>query len=214
MDIADPIVWHMSSMRVSVRSSDRLFADGLSSIVAAAAPALVISTFEPDILLLDSRTDDVLAMCAQLRRETGATVILIAAPDDDDWAARAIGAGARGILLTDATAADVVKAIHAVNRGEIWAPRRVLSAVLDLLTSVPNGEYGVAIIEHSLSARERQVFRHAATGLANKEVAVRLGVSEATVKMHLTHIFHKLGLHCRSELAAAFHGLVSPATST
>jgi len=51
------------------------------------------------------------------------------------------------------------------------------------------------------------VLRHAAAGLANKELADRLAISEATVKAHLTRIFQKVGCHSRAELAAAFHGI-------
>ena len=59
-----------------------------------------------------------------------------------------------------------------------------------------------------LSHREREVFQHAATGKGNKELAVTLAVSEATIKVHLTRIFQKLGLRGRAELAAADHGLL------
>ena len=56
-------------------------------------------------------------------------------------------------------------------------------------------------------AREREVFRHAATGLSNKEMADRLDISRATVKAHLTQIFQKLGVSGRAQLAAVYHGL-------
>ena len=56
-----------------------------------------------------------------------------------------------------------------------------------------------------LSRREREVLRHAATGVGNKELAHRLSISEATVKVHLTHIFQKLGVPGRAALAAAYH---------
>ena len=65
-------------------------------------------------------------------------------------------------------------------------------------------------VEQALSARERDVFRLAAGGLGNKALAERLAISEATVKVHLTHIFQKLGVRGRSELAAAYHGLLNP----
>jgi len=61
-----------------------------------------------------------------------------------------------------------------------------------------------------LSDREREVFRHAATGLSNRELAKRLAISQATVKAHLTSIFQKLGLRGRAELAAAYHGMLPP----
>jgi len=57
-----------------------------------------------------------------------------------------------------------------------------------------------------LSRREREIFRHAASGLANKELATQFAIEEATVKAHLTRIFQKLGVRGRAELAAVYHG--------
>jgi len=68
------------------------------------------------------------------------------------------------------------------------------------------------VLEHQLSSREREVFRHAATGLSNKELADRLAISRATVKAHLTQIFQKLGVNGRAQLAAVYHGVVKPTT--
>jgi DNA-binding CsgD family transcriptional regulator len=62
-------------------------------------------------------------------------------------------------------------------------------------------------VARALSLREREVFRHAAIGLSNKEVADRLEISRATVKAHLTQIFQKLGVSGRAQLAAVYHGL-------
>jgi DNA-binding NarL/FixJ family response regulator len=72
---------------------------------------------------------------------------------------------------------------------------------------------GEVILEHRLSTRETEVFRHAATGVGNKELADRLAISQATVKVHLTHIFQKLGVQSRAELAAAYHGLIASNTT-
>lgn len=208
----------VTAVRVSILSDDRLFCDGLVEIVKRADPSLVAAAYDeanrPDVLLLDSRMERALTFCADLKRESGPPLILVAAPGDEPWAARAIGAGARGILLRTASAAEVVKAIAAVLDGQIWAGRRVIAATIDLLTAGQAAHFGEAALEERLSAREREVFRHAARGLANKEVAGRLGMSEATVKAHLTSIFHKLGIHCRSELAAAFYGIAISATTT
>jgi len=108
----------------------------------------------------------------------------------------------------------VLKAIAAVRDGLIWARRRVLAATIDLLATAAVAHFGEALLEQQLSAREREVFRHTARGLANKETAGRLGMSEATVKAHLTHIFQKLGVRCRTELAAEYYGIASPAATT
>jgi DNA-binding NarL/FixJ family response regulator len=104
-----------------------------------------------------------------------------------------------------------VKAIHVVADGLIWARRRVIVACLDRLTGAPPPPRGGdASFEDRLSGRERDVFRHAAAGLGNRELGQRLNISEATVKVHLTRIFQKLGLRRRGELAAAYHGIDVP----
>jgi len=61
----------------------------------------------------------------------------------------------------------------------------------------------------SLSRREREVLHYAATGIRNKQLADQLAISEATVKAHLTHIFKKLGVGGRAELAAVYHDMQS-----
>lgn len=208
----------MPGSHVGVLSDDRLLCDGVVSILRSTEPSFVVEEFDRakpfDILLIDSRMGVALTLCSELKRECGSLVIMVAADEDDRWAACALSSGARGILLKRARTEEMVKAIRAVSDGLIWAPRRVMVATIDYLISVPVEHFSEAILEQRLSGREREVFRHTAHGLANKEVAVKLGLSEATVKAHLTHIFQKLGVRCRAELAAAFHGIVLPATST
>jgi DNA-binding NarL/FixJ family response regulator len=123
-------------------------------------------------------------------------------------------AGARGILTTSARPADLVKALRMVHQGEIWARRQVMAAWIEhLARDYRDRSDGESLLAGRLSDREREVFRLAATGLGNKELAERLAISQATVKVHLTHIFQKLGLRGRAELAAAYHGLASPSRS-
>ncbi len=167
----------------------------------------------PHLLLVDSRMPGALDLCAARKREGGPPVIFVAAPDDEGWALESLAAGARGILTKSARAENLVKALRVVHEGQIWARRQVLARWIERLA----GEHppdpsaarhaGESGLEQGLSGREKEVFRHAATGLGNKELADRLAISQATVKVHLTHIFQKLGLRGRAELAAAYHGL-------
>ena len=193
------------TVRVRVVSDDRLFADGLIRILST-DPQFAIDEARATVLLLDSRMSDALSLCTSLRREEAVFVLLVAAPTDDAWASCALEAGARGLLHKSAQADDMFRAIRVVSDGLIWAPRRVMSARLDLLSSI-RVVRTPSLLEERLSIREREVFHHAALGLGNKEVADRLAISEATVKVHLTHIFQKLGLHGRGQLAAAYHGI-------
>ena len=213
----------MPPVRVAVLSDDRLYCDGLRYIVgtdpsfsvvgwdAGAVFRPALRELHPHALLVDSRMAGALGLCAALKADDGPPVILVAAPDDESWALEALSAGARGILTSVARAEDLVKAVRVVvDEGQLWAPRRVLAASIARLTSPMTAKVGEAALGRLLSDRERQVFRHAATGLCNKEIAERLAITEATVKTHLSHIFQKLGLRGRGELAAAYHGVASP----
>jgi len=211
-------------LRVAVLTDDRLFCAGLLRILETEAAFTVVGHASgdalrpapgasgPDVLLLDSRMEGALGVGAALKRDGGPMVIFVAAPEEDSWAPEALGAGARGILPKSAGAEDLVKAIHVVHQGLIWARRRVIVAWLDRLTGAPASRRGGGgpVLEERLSSREREVFRHAAAGLGNRELAHRLAISQATVKVHLTRIFQKLGLRGRGELAAAYHGVIAP----
>ncbi len=202
----------MSRVSVTVLTDDRLFSDGLLRILGADATLRIVTMQDAaDIILVDGRMDGALhstiRMCAAFKRDAGPAVIFVAAPDDDDWALEALAAGARGILLRNATTADMTMAIRMVSDGVIWARRRVISARLDHLDG-SGTRAADRTLEKRLSIREREVFRQAATGLGNKQLARRLDISEATVKVHLTHIFQKLGVRGRAELAAAYHGIL------
>ena len=214
-------------VRIAVLSDDRLFADGLVRIVQADDGIAVASASEsrdgllaalshnPQILIIDSRLTNATDLCAKAsggvrRKAPGPSVVLVAAPEDDNWAIEALIAGARGILGKRAAPGDLHKALRAVVEGQIWSSRRILSASLERLISPASpAPRGVACDLYTLlSDREREVFRLAAMGMGNKELAGALSISEATVKVHLTRIFQKLGLRGRGELAAAYHGLL------
>jgi DNA-binding NarL/FixJ family response regulator len=211
----------MKPVRIAVLTDDRLLCDGLLRIIAAEdafsaighgesaefRPAL--RALRPDVLLVDSRMEGALGLCATLKREGGPAIVLIAAGEGDDWAVGALEAGARGILAKSARAEDMVKAVRVVHEGQIWARRQLMAEWMAHVAGVAPRPPGEAILER-LSGRESEVFRHAATGLSNKELADRLAISQATVKAHLTRIFQKLGLRGRTGLAAAYHGLTSP----
>lgn len=201
--------------RIVITSDDRLFAEGLQRLIIAESSHEVClaekgsrsGPGEGDILLLDSRMNGALALCEELSREHCVAVILFATPEDHAWASHALSVGARGVLTRTAGTSEMLRAIRGVSDGVIWAPRRVISDVIDRFSRASRfTPRTVSLLEERLSIREREIFRHAATGLGNKELAARLTISEATVKVHLTHIFQKLGVRGRAELAAAFYG--------
>lgn len=210
-------------LRVAVLSDDRLLSEGILRMVRRDRSFLAVGIDETtglpralraprvDILLLDSRMRGALVMCTTFMRDGGPVVVFIAAEPDDAWAACALDAGARGILSHTSGPKDLLRAIRAVRDGQIWAPRKVLADRIDRLTGARQPLD--AVLSQKLSTRETEVVRHVATGLCNKELATRLAISQATVKVHLTHIFQKLGVQSRAELVAAYHGVI-PAHTT
>jgi DNA-binding NarL/FixJ family response regulator len=201
--------------RLAVVSDDRLLCDALVRLLSEQTDfsATTCSTDtrcslerlgrEHDVLLVDARSatvasDGIIPECA--------VVIFVGAPEDDDWAIDALIRGARGVLTHSASGEDLKKAIRVVHDGCIWARRRWLNACV--LRSAGASKVRIVTqdtVETRLSRREREVLQHAATGVGNKELADRLSISEATVKVHLTHIFHKLGVPGRAALAAAYN---------
>lgn len=216
----------MPSVRIAVVSDDRLYREGLlklfldteRSFAGVGPNGSAVPPPEPGplrhTLLVDSRMDGALEMCAALKREGGAAVILVGAPDDHEWGMRALEAGASGILTRSARAEDLLKAVQAVRAGNIWVARRAMEACLQHLAGRRQRRpHEPAGAELRLSRREMDVFRLAAAGLSNKDVADQLAISPATVKAHLSRIFQKLRLRGRAELAAAYHGVIGEAPS-
>jgi DNA-binding NarL/FixJ family response regulator len=131
-------------------------------------------------------------------------VLVFTAYDTDEQVFGAIQAGATGYLLKGADVAEIVRAIRNVHDGgSHMAPRvaaRVLGAVGAPRRSPTRG----------LSAREREVLQLLAQGLATKQIARSLGVTERTVKFHVASIFAKLGATNRAQAVAlaAQHNLL------
>jgi DNA-binding NarL/FixJ family response regulator len=208
----------MGAIRIAIVADSRLFYDGLCQILRA-DPSLLIATddaaddAEVDVRVVDARIPSAVPLDARSGVDIRPHTIAVNAPDADSWAADALSAGIRGLLSSSASAADLLKAIHVVHDGGIWASRESLIACVQRATGRRRESVSMqtpAILDACLSKREREVFQHAATGAGNKELADRLAISEATVKVHMTRIFQKLGLNGRAELAAAYHGLRPP----
>ena len=212
-----------SHIRVAVASDDTLLCDLLrvigaemsfriANVTDAAALRVDMRTARPEVLLLDSRVPGALELCWALKSDgRPAVIFFMAGPDDDLFAVAALDAGARGIVARTCAAEELAKAVRVVHDGQIWARRQVLEARLEhLVQSAAVPGMADPSLDERLSHREQEVFRHAAAGLSNKELAHTLLISQATVKAHLTSIFQKLGLRGRTELAAAYHGIGRP----
>lgn len=202
-------------IRIALLSDDRLFCDGIVRILLTddrfdvavydTIARLESSAAPVDVLLIDSRIDDAIVIGGN--RGLAPAALLLAAPTDPSWCRQALCAGISGVLPKNAGEGQLLRAVHAVADGSIWAPRQVMAdCIRHLINEAGARNAGVATLDRRLSGREREIFRQAATGLGNRELAARLAIGEATVKAHLTSIFQKLGVRGRAELAAVYHG--------
>ena len=159
-----------------------------------------------DVILMDLRMpggDGVTATEQILAADPGARVLVLTTYESDADILRAVGAGATGYLLKDATPAELAEAVRAAARGEtVLAP----SVAERLITHVRRPP------QETLSARETEVLACAARGHTNAEIGRELFISEATVKTHLMRASGKLGVSGRTAAVttAMERGLLPP----
>jgi two-component system, NarL family, response regulator YdfI len=187
-------------------------------ITAGESLADDIEAHEPQVVLLavDARAGTPPAIASRIALSPDAasrtpTVVLLVDAPDASWAAEAVRAGARGVLPTDATPEEIVAAIEAAAVGLVTLPADLAA---DLAASVRTPGGGVAkpstTPSQPLTPREIEVLGMLAEGLANKNIAARLGISEHTVKTHVASILTKLDAFSRAEAVAigARQGLI------
>ena len=207
-------------VRIGLRNMLR--SDPQMKIVAEAKDGVealnMVRTLRPDILLLDLAMPKMPGMEA-LRELTGdatpTRTILLTGHVDKRQILEALQLGARGVVLKDAVVEHLSAGIRAVMQGQYWLEGRPVQNLVQVLrdlaaqtTPPPRKTFG-------LTARELQVVTLITEGSTNKHIAQTFGISEETVKRHLTNIFNKLGVGNRLELAlfALNHNLLPTETS-
>jgi DNA-binding NarL/FixJ family response regulator len=120
--------------------------------------------------------------------------------EDNDYIEKLIRAGAKGYVRASATAEEFSVALENVREGSIWAPRKVLSRLVQAEVDVREaaGPAGASVVK--FTPREDQVIRMLVGGQCNREIGVSLGIDPVTVKAHLGRIMRKAGVGNRVEL--------------
>jgi two-component system, NarL family, response regulator len=155
----------------------------------------------PDVALLDLRmpiVDGIETVMSICERDPAAHLGIITSCQNEEDIYRAVRAGALGFILKDAAPDELARCIKAMARGETWVPPLV-GAML-----------AKRVADMELTRRETEVLNLVVSGKSNKEIGVAFDISEATVKVHMTHILEKLKVTGRTEAinVAVKRGLV------
>ena len=160
-----------------------------------------IRELHPDIALLDISMPGLtgLEVLGNIQAEQlGTDVIFLTASLNDSSISKASTGGAKGMLLKDIAAAELLDSIRKIAEGGRCFQEDLVNAAVARET---DRQTTAELLTHALTKREREVMLLVAEGLSNKEVGRRLGLSEGTVKIHLHNIYTKIGVSNRTELA-------------
>jgi DNA-binding NarL/FixJ family response regulator len=154
----------------------------------------LVEQTHPDVVLMDLQMPGVDGVEAtkQIAGSSETAVVVLTSFSDSERILAALDAGAVGYLLKDAEPENVIEGLRAAARGESPLHPRAARQLLTARSSSASVE---------LTPREREVLDLVRSGLANKQIARRLGISERTVKAHLTSVFQTIGVVDRTQAA-------------
>jgi len=154
---------------------------------------------QPDVILMDLRMPrvDGISAIRQLRREQPhIAIVILTTFNEDDLMREGLQAGARGYLLKDTDRATLFNTIRAAAQGQTLLKPEIIQQLLTPTQGQDENPSSKA--QTILTERELEVLAGVATGQTSKEIAYQLGITERTVKAHLTSIYNKLGVDSRA----------------
>jgi two-component system response regulator NreC len=171
------------------------------------------ASLRPDVVVMDvgmpvlngiEATQTIVTQCPAI------AVVILSMHADESYVMRALKAGARGYLLKDSAAADLIGAIQAMSQGKSFFSPKVSRILAEDYVRVLK-QKGAVDTYDLLTSREREILQLLAEGKTNKEVATALNISPYTVETHRSHILQKLNLHNSAELVlyAVRKGIIS-----
>jgi two-component system response regulator NreC len=171
------------------------------------------ASLRPDVVVMDigmPMLNGIEATKTIVTQSPTTAVVILSMHADESYVMRALRAGARGYLLKDSGAADLISAIHAVSQNKSFLSPKVVRILAEDYVRVLK-QKGAVDTYDLLTGREREILQLLAEGKANKEVATDLNISPYTVETHHSHILQKLNLHNCAELVlyAVRKGLIT-----
>lgn len=202
----------MSSVaRVLVVDDQHLFRSGLARLLNEDARVKVIgeaadgkealskvAELQPDVVLMDLRMpemDGIAATREIAARFAGTKVIILTTFETETKVVEALDAGAAGYVLKDASPDAIAASITAVLAGERVMANAVAQRVVEMLTGVAHRQE----FFDGLTPRQIEILKLVATGLANKQIASRLSITEKTVRNHVSNMYDKLQIYDRAQ---------------
>lgn len=207
-------------LRLMIVDDHILFRQGVASLLARQPLFSVVgeagtvreaiveaARLKPDLILMDFRLPDgtgleatqaILDVCPATK------IIFLTMSADDENLFAALRSGAKGYLLKDVSAQELILSLEGVVRGEAALPRKMVTRLVDEFARGGNGSHDEQLPAalQTLTRREVEVLKVLAAGAFNHEIARDLVVSENTVKNHIHNMLKKLGLKNRRELIA------------
>jgi DNA-binding NarL/FixJ family response regulator len=205
-------------VRVLVADSSRIYTQLLANAIGKDKTIKVVAALGSSEELLPAfarATIDVAVISSNLYAEPSRTfekvrelrrsmpevaLILLVDSSKPELIVDAFRTGVSGVFSTHESHKNLLKCIHCVHEGQVWAGHRELKSVLEAFAAVPVLRPQNANGTSLLSRRELQVVECVAEGLTNAEIGQRLGLSKHTIKNYLLRIFDKMGVSTRTEL--------------
>jgi DNA-binding NarL/FixJ family response regulator len=212
----------MERIRLLLIDDHILFRDGLSRLLALEPDLEVVAgcgTIAEALEIVRREHVDIALLDYDLGEEQGShflssvrragytgKVLMVTAGMTAKESSTALHLGASGIFLKHNSPGTLAKAVRLIIGGEIWVDPKVIQLMADRVDQ-PEGER----VSPLLTEREQQVLRGIFEGLSNKEIGLRLGVTDGAVKATLQHLFQKTGVRTRSQLVRiALEGSLGP----
>jgi len=200
--------------RVGIVATDQLRVLGLRAIFSEVMQLEIIHLSIPgalddanlSLVLIDAEcTTHLFELIATFRKaRPQLSLIVLGNETSQEFIERVIGAGAKGYLALTAKESEIRMAVETVRDGSVWAPRKVLSRLLDNQRTAAKSDASMP----KFTAREIQILNLLRAGQPNREIAQTLGIDEGTVKAHIGRLMRKVGVNNR--IALTVHPFTQP----